>query len=84
MCVSQPRGKVDGGTGHKDGHMAKRSKKEKIQAAHKQRLKAKRAEGSTSYPSPSPLPKVALDLRICCVQLGAAGVPSGGGADERY
>ena len=50
-------------------------KKAKRQAVEQQRLKAKRAKGSTSHPSPSPLLSVCLDLYI--VSDAADEAPSG-------
>ena len=55
--------------------MARGGKKAKRQAVEQQRLKAKRAKGSTSKPSPSPLLRVCLDLYI--VSDAADEVPSG-------
>ena len=52
-----------------------RGKKAKRQAVEQQRLKAKRAKGSTSHPSPSPLLSVCLDLYI--VSDAADEAPSG-------
>ena len=52
-------------------------KKAKRQAVEQQRLKAKRAKGSTSHPSPSPLLSVCLDLYIVSDAADEVHMPSG-------